>query len=135
MSVWLPGFQVLLDCIVKEVTSLPRGPLLESLPQVPLHTALWAADYSLLIDAAPCLTQLHHTALFTAPRKGLCAVLRRQTWVQTQLPILTCSAYWISPCVSQDLSVSPLAHWRLLWHILLGRSSGIGGITSAKVEE
>ena len=68
------GFRVLLGSVVKEVTSQPTGPFLGLTVDTPAHSPR-DPDRSSLIHAAPGLTELHHTALHTAPGQAVCAAL------------------------------------------------------------
>ena len=68
------GFRVQLGSSVKEVTSPTRRPFLGLTVDTLAHNP-WDPDRSFLIHATPGLTQLHHTALHTAPRQAVCAAL------------------------------------------------------------
>ena len=67
-------FRVPLGSAITEVTLQPGGPLLGLTVDSPAHTPQ-DPDHSSLIHAAPGLTQLHHTALHTAPGQAVCAAL------------------------------------------------------------
>ena len=73
---WVPGlgFRVPLGFATEEVTSPPRGPFLGLTVDSPSHSPQ-DPDLSSLIHAAPGLTQLHLTALHTAPGQAVCAAL------------------------------------------------------------
>ena len=98
------GFRVPLGSTIEEVTSPPGVPFLGLTVESPAHSPQ-DPDYSSLIHAAPGLTLLHHTALHTAPGQAVCAALSCQTWAQTHLPFHTCSASWMSPCLSKPVGV------------------------------
>ena len=68
------GFRLLLGSAIEEVTSPPGGPFLGLRVDSPAHSPQ-DPDPSSLIYAAPDLTQLHHTALHTAPGQVVCAAL------------------------------------------------------------
>ena len=68
------GFRVLLGSAIKEVTSPPVGPFLGLTVDTPAYSPR-GPDHSSLIHEAPGLTQLHHTALHTAPGQAVCAAL------------------------------------------------------------
>ena len=68
------GFQVPLGSAIEEVTSPTGGPFLGLTVNSPAHSPQ-DPDRSSLIHAAPGLTQLHHTALHTAPGQAVCAAL------------------------------------------------------------
>ena len=68
------GFQVPLGSAIQEVTSPPRSPFLGLTVDSPAHSPQ-DPDRSSLSHAAPGLTQLHHTALHTAPGQAVCAAL------------------------------------------------------------
>ena len=64
----------LLGSAIEEVTSAPEGPFLGLTGDTPAHSPR-DHDRSSLIHEAPGLTQLHHTALHTAPGQAVCAAL------------------------------------------------------------
>ena len=68
------GFRVLVGSAIKEVTSPPEGPFLGLTGETPAPSPR-DHDRSSLIHEAPGLTQLHHTALHTAPGQAVCAAL------------------------------------------------------------
>ena len=68
------GFRVLVGSAIEEVTSRPWGPFLGLTFDSPAHSPQ-GPDSSSLIHAVPGLTQLHHTALHTAPVQAVCAAL------------------------------------------------------------
>ena len=68
------GFQGLVGSAIEEVTSPTRGHFLGLKVYTPDHSP-WDPDRSSLIQEALGLTQLHHTALHTAPRQAVCAAL------------------------------------------------------------
>ena len=68
------GFQVLLGPAIEEVTSPPGGPFLGLTVDTPAQSSQ-DPDRSSLVHTALGLTQLHHTALHTAPGQPVCAVL------------------------------------------------------------
>ena len=68
------GFQVLLGSAIEEVTSPTGGPILVFKVDTPAHSPQ-DPERSSIIHAAPGLTQLHHTALHTAPGQPVCAAL------------------------------------------------------------
>ena len=68
------GFPVFLGSDIEEVTSPPEGPFLGLTGDTPAHSPR-DHDRSSLIREAPGLTQLHHTALHTAPGQAVCAAL------------------------------------------------------------
>ena len=67
-------FRVLVGSAIEEVTSAPRGPFLGLTVDTPAHSPQ-DPDLSSLIHTALGLTQLHHTALHTAPVQAVCAAL------------------------------------------------------------
>ena len=69
-----PGFRVFLGSAIEEVTSPPEEPFLGLTADTPAHSPR-DHDRSSLIHEAPGLTQLHHTALHTAPGQAVCAAL------------------------------------------------------------
>ena len=68
------GFRVFVMSAIEEVTSPPGGYFLGLTVDSPAHSPQ-DPDRSSLIHAAPGLTQLHHTALHTAPGQTVCAAL------------------------------------------------------------
>ena len=68
------GFRVFLMSAIEEVTSPPGGPFRGLTVDSPSHSPQ-DPDRSSLIHAAPSLTQLHLTALHTAPGQAVCAAL------------------------------------------------------------
>ena len=68
------GFQVMLGSAIEEVTSPTKGPFLGLTVDTPAYSPQ-DPDCSSLIHTGPGLTQLHHTALHTAPRQAVCAAL------------------------------------------------------------
>lgn len=102
----MPGYRVPSSARVCHPGSdfTTRGPFLGLTVDTPAHSPR-DPDRSPLTHAAPGLTQLHHTALHTAPGQAVCAALRRQTWAQTHLPFPTCSPSWMSPCLSKPVGV------------------------------
>ena len=68
------GFRVLLGSAIEEVTSPPGDPLLGLTVDSPAHSPQ-DPDRSSLIHADPGLTQLHLTALQTAPGQAVYAAL------------------------------------------------------------
>ena len=70
----ITGFRVPLGSAIDEVTSPPGGPFLGLTVDSPAHSPQ-DHDHSSFIHAAPGLTQLHHTALHTAPGQAVCAAL------------------------------------------------------------
>ena len=68
------GFRIPLGSAIEEVTSPPRGHFLGLTVDSPAHSPQ-DPDRSSLVHAAPGLTQLHHTALHTAPGQVVCAAL------------------------------------------------------------
>ena len=68
------GFRVFLMSAIEEVTSPPGGPFLGLRVDTPAHSSQ-DPDRTSLIHAAPGLTQLHLTALHTAPGQAVCAAL------------------------------------------------------------
>ena len=98
------GFRVFLGCAIKEVTSPPGGPFLGLTVDSPAHS-LQDSESSLVIYAAPGLTQLHHITLHTAPGQAVCAGLSWQNWAQTHLPFPTGSPSWMSPFLSKPVCV------------------------------
>ena len=64
----------LLGSAIEEVTSPPEGPFLGLTADTEAHIPQ-DHDHSSLIHEAPGLTQLHHTALHTAPGQAVCAAL------------------------------------------------------------
>ena len=68
------GFQVLLGSAIEEVTSPRGGPILVLKVDTPAHSPQ-DPDHSSVIHVALGLTQLHHTALHTAPGQVVCAAL------------------------------------------------------------
>ena len=73
-GILVTGFRVLVGSAIEEVTSPPGGPFLGLTVDNPAHSPR-DPDCSYLIHAAPGLTQLHHTALHTAPGQAVCAAL------------------------------------------------------------
>ena len=67
-------FRVLVGSAIEEVPSPPRGPLIGLTVDTRAHSPQ-DPDVTSLIHAAPGLTQLHHTALHTAPGQALCVDL------------------------------------------------------------
>ena len=70
----ITGLRFLLGSPIEEVTSPPEGPFLGLTGDTPAHSPQ-DHDGSSLIHEAPGLTQLHHTALHTAPGQAVCAAL------------------------------------------------------------
>ena len=68
------GFRFLLGSAIEEVTSPPEGPFLGLTADTPAHSPR-NHDRSSPIHEAPGLTQLHHTAIHTAPGQAVCAAL------------------------------------------------------------
>ena len=70
----ITGLRYLLGSAIEEVTSAPEGPFLGLTGDTPAHSPR-DHDRSSLMHEAPGLTQLHHTALHTAPGQAVCAAL------------------------------------------------------------
>ena len=68
------GFRVPLGSAIEEVTSPPGGSFLGLTVDSPAHSPQ-DPEQSSLIHAASALTQLHHTALHTAPGQAVCEAL------------------------------------------------------------
>ena len=105
---WVPGYRVPSSFRVCHRGSdfTNRGPH----PWLKVDTPAYSpqdSDCSSVIHAAPGLTQLHHTALHTAPGQAVCAVPSWQTWAQTHLQFLTWFPSWMSPCLSKPVCVPP----------------------------